>query len=132
MFFPVKIVGPHAYLHLVESSGGERFVLSERQRGEATSTIEGFQGPGLPGRGTRPRHSIPGTRPDRRFPEVKNKRQMSSVPCTEEEFARHDVLVVATAHAAVRQPTPNASAQLAVDTRNLFAAGTLSCLVVRA
>lgn len=60
------------------------------------------------------------------------ERQMSSVPCTEEEFAHHDVLVVANAHAAVRQPTLDASAQLAVDTRNLFGAGTLSCPVVRA
>ncbi len=61
----------------------------------------------------------------------KNKRQMSSVPCTGEEFARYDVLLVATAHAAFRQPALFASAQLVVDTRNLFPAGTLACPVVR-
>lgn len=132
MFVPVKSVGPHTYLHLVESSGGERLVLSERQRGEATSTIEGFQDAGRHGGGTRRRHSIRGTRPDRRLPEVKNKRQMWSVPCTEKEFAHHDVLLVATAHAAFRQPTLYASVQLVVDTRNLFPAGTLAFPVVRA
>ena len=62
----------------------------------------------------------------------KNKRHMSSVPCMAEEFARYDALVVATAHAAFRQPALYASAQLVVDTRNLFPAGTLACQVVRA
>lgn len=57
---------------------------------------------------------------------------MSSVPCTEQEFARHDVLVVATAHAAFRQPTLYTFAQLVVDTRNLLLAGTFAFPVVRA
>lgn len=57
---------------------------------------------------------------------------MSSVPCTREDFGRHDALLVATAHAAFRQPALFASSKLVVDTRNLFPAGTLACPVVRA
>jgi UDP-N-acetyl-D-glucosamine dehydrogenase len=49
----------------------------------------------------------------------KNKRDLSSVPCTASEFARHDALVVATAHAAFRDPSLYQSARLVVDTRNL-------------
>ena len=55
-----------------------------------------------------------------------------SVPCTADEFARHDALLVATAHTAFRQPTLYASVRLLVDTRNLFPAGTLACPVVSA
>jgi len=55
-----------------------------------------------------------------------------SVPCTADEFARHDALLVATAHTAFRQPALYASVRLLVDTRNLFPAGTLACPVVRA
>jgi UDP-N-acetyl-D-glucosamine dehydrogenase len=58
--------------------------------------------------------------------------KLESVPCTAEEFGRHDALLVATAHAAFRQPTLYASVRLLVDTRNLFPAGTLACPVVRA
>lgn len=49
----------------------------------------------------------------------KNKRQMSSVPCTAKEFARHDVLVVATAHSAFRDLALYEKAGLVVDTRNI-------------
>jgi len=57
---------------------------------------------------------------------------MSSVPCTREDFGRHDALLVATAHAAFMQPALFAYSKLVVDTRNLFPAGTLACPVVRA
>lgn len=49
----------------------------------------------------------------------KNRRQMSSVPCTPEEFGRHDALVVATAHAAFRDASLYERTRLVVDTRNL-------------
>jgi len=45
---------------------------------------------------------------------------LSSVPCTAEEFARHDVLVVSTAHSDFRDPALFAKAKLVVDTRNLM------------
>jgi UDP-N-acetyl-D-glucosamine dehydrogenase len=46
---------------------------------------------------------------------------LSSVPCTPEEFARHDVLVVSTAHSDFRVAALYAGARLVVDTRNLMA-----------
>lgn len=49
----------------------------------------------------------------------KNKRQMSSVPCTADEFARHDALVLATAHTAFRDETLYEKARLVVDARNI-------------
>jgi UDP-N-acetyl-D-glucosamine dehydrogenase len=49
----------------------------------------------------------------------KNRRQMSSVPCTKEEFARYDALVVATAHKAFKDPTLYENACLVVDARNI-------------
>ncbi len=49
----------------------------------------------------------------------KNRRQMSSAPCTAAEFAQHDALVVATAHAAFRDAALYLSARLVVDTRNI-------------
>ena len=45
---------------------------------------------------------------------------LSSVPCTAEEFARHDVLVVSTAHSDFRDPALYAKTKLVVDTRNLM------------
>ena len=47
--------------------------------------------------------------------------RLSSVPCTPEEFARHDVLVVSTAHADFRDARLYAGVKLVVDTRNLMA-----------
>ncbi len=47
--------------------------------------------------------------------------RLSSVPCTAEEFARHDVLVVSTAHSDFKDPSLYAGAKLVVDTRNLLA-----------
>jgi UDP-N-acetyl-D-glucosamine dehydrogenase len=46
---------------------------------------------------------------------------LSSVPCTAEEFARHDVLVVATAHSEFKVAALYAGAKLVVDARNLMA-----------
>ena len=46
---------------------------------------------------------------------------LSSVPCTAEEFARYDVLVVSTAHSDFKDAALYAGAKLVVDTRNLMA-----------
>ena len=47
--------------------------------------------------------------------------RLSSVPCSAEEFARHDVLVVSTAHDDFRDPFLYRDVKLVVDTRNLMA-----------
>jgi len=49
----------------------------------------------------------------------KNKRHMSTVPCTKEEFGRYDALVVATAHTAFRDDSLYGSVRLVVDARNI-------------
>lgn len=49
----------------------------------------------------------------------KNKRQMSSVPCTKEELAGYDALLVATAHSAFKDAALFEAARLVVDTRNV-------------
>ena len=46
---------------------------------------------------------------------------LASVPCTPEEFERHDVLVVSTAHSDFRDPALYRGVGLVVDTRNLMA-----------
>lgn len=46
---------------------------------------------------------------------------LSSVPCTPEEFARYDALVVSTAHSEFKVRDLYARAPLVVDTRNLMA-----------
>jgi UDP-N-acetyl-D-glucosamine dehydrogenase len=46
---------------------------------------------------------------------------LCSVPCTAEEFARYDVLVVSTAHSDFKNARLYAGAKLVVDTRNLMA-----------
>jgi UDP-N-acetyl-D-glucosamine dehydrogenase len=46
---------------------------------------------------------------------------LASVPCSAEEFARHDVLVVSTAHSDFREASLYREARLVVDTRNLMA-----------
>ncbi len=50
----------------------------------------------------------------------KNKRQMSTVPCTREEFARYDALLVATAHSAFKDVALYEDVRLVVDTRNVL------------
>ena len=47
--------------------------------------------------------------------------RLSSVPCTAEEFAGHDVLVVSTAHSDFKDAGLFSGARLVVDTRNLLA-----------
>jgi len=42
-----------------------------------------------------------------------------SVPCSAEEFAKYDAIVVATAHSVFRDPALYDSAKLVVDTRNI-------------
>ncbi len=46
---------------------------------------------------------------------------LASVPCSAAEFARHDVLVVSTAHDDFRDPSLYGDVRLVVDTRNLMA-----------
>jgi UDP-N-acetyl-D-glucosamine dehydrogenase len=46
---------------------------------------------------------------------------LSSVPCTAEEFARHDLLLVSTAHSDFKDAALYAGVKLVVDTRNLMA-----------
>jgi UDP-N-acetyl-D-glucosamine dehydrogenase len=46
---------------------------------------------------------------------------LSSVPCTADEFARYDAIVVSTAHSDFREGSLFARAKLVVDTRNLVA-----------
>jgi len=50
----------------------------------------------------------------------RNKREMRSAPCTREEFARYDALVVATAHTAFRDATLYEDVGLVIDTRNVI------------
>jgi UDP-N-acetyl-D-glucosamine dehydrogenase len=63
---------------------------------------------------------------------------LKSVPCSAEEFARHDVLVVSTAHSDFRDAALYRGVRLVVDTRNLMAslaldtAGSDSPEIVRA
>jgi UDP-N-acetyl-D-glucosamine dehydrogenase len=45
---------------------------------------------------------------------------LASVPCTAEEFARHDAVVVSTTHRSFRGTALYAGVKLLVDTRNLF------------
>jgi UDP-N-acetyl-D-glucosamine dehydrogenase len=47
--------------------------------------------------------------------------RLSSVPCTAEEFARHDALVVSTAHTDFKDASLYSRVKLVVDTRNLTA-----------
>jgi UDP-N-acetyl-D-glucosamine dehydrogenase len=59
---------------------------------------------------------IPAARPGR-----EHDIRLSSVACTAEEFARHDVLVVSTAHSDFKDAALYAGVKLVVDTRNLMA-----------
>jgi UDP-N-acetyl-D-glucosamine dehydrogenase len=57
---------------------------------------------------------------------------LTSVPCTAEQFARYDMLVVSTAHRAFRDPALYSEVSLAVDTRNILAGMRLPTTVIRA
>jgi UDP-N-acetyl-D-mannosaminuronate dehydrogenase len=48
---------------------------------------------------------------------------MRSVPLTPEEFARYDVVLLATAHREFRDPTLYRDTKLVVDTRNVIEPG---------
>jgi UDP-N-acetyl-D-glucosamine dehydrogenase len=67
---------------------------------------------------------IPRARPGR-----KHHFEKASVPCTADEFARHDAVVVSTAHSAFRDAALYAGAGLVVDTRNIVPAGAARKLV---
>jgi UDP-N-acetyl-D-glucosamine dehydrogenase len=59
------------------------------------------------------------------IPETKPKRahdlRLVSVPCTAEEFARYDAVLISTAHSDFKNAALYAGAKLVVDTRNLMA-----------
>ena len=77
-------------------------------------------------------------RPPRRDAGRDHDLGLKSVPCSAEEFARHDVLVVSTAHSDFRDAALYRGVRLVVDTRNLMAslaldtAGNDSPEIVRA
>ena len=62
----------------------------------------------------------------------KNRRQMRSVPCTAEEFAKADVLVISTAHRQFKDPALYRGASLVVDTRNAISPEQVTARVIRA
>jgi UDP-N-acetyl-D-mannosaminuronate dehydrogenase len=47
--------------------------------------------------------------------------RLSSVPCTAEEFARHDAVVISTAHSDFKTAALYARTRLVIDTRNVMA-----------
>jgi UDP-N-acetyl-D-glucosamine dehydrogenase len=57
---------------------------------------------------------IPRTKPVR-----KHDLARTSVPCTPEEFGRHDAIVIATAHRAFSEPALYEAVPLVIDTRNV-------------
>ena len=57
---------------------------------------------------------------------------LASVPCTAQEFARHDALIVCTAHRQFRDPALYANAKLVIDARNLLPRAPGGPVVVRA
>ncbi len=69
---------------------------------------------------------VPAARPGR-----KHDLGLTSVPCTAEEFAKYDVVLLSTAHAQFRDPALYGGVKLAVDTRNVIPAGA-AVRVVRA
>jgi UDP-N-acetyl-D-glucosamine dehydrogenase len=62
---------------------------------------------------------------DPHFPVAHHTRKhdlgLKSVPCTAEEFARYDALVVSTAHELFKRPELYVGVKLVVDTRNILA-----------
>lgn len=73
---------------------------------------------------------------DPHVPVAKAKRRhdigLTSVPCTAEEFARHDAVVVATAHQVFRDPYLYQNVSLVIDTRNIVRPGAERPRVLRA
>jgi UDP-N-acetyl-D-glucosamine dehydrogenase len=65
-------------------------------------------------------------------PGRKQGARMASVPCTAEELARYDAIVLATAHREFRDPELYRSAKIVVDTRNAIPPESVGGLYVRA
>ncbi|MCK6684802.1 MAG: nucleotide sugar dehydrogenase [Thermoanaerobaculia bacterium] len=57
---------------------------------------------------------------------------LASVPCTHEEFRKHDAVVVSTPHREFRDEALYSAAALVIDTRNILPSPTSSGRVVRA
>ncbi|MBP7675535.1 MAG: nucleotide sugar dehydrogenase [Thermoanaerobaculia bacterium] len=57
---------------------------------------------------------------------------LASVPCSAEEFARYDALVISTPHTAFKQQALYARATLVVDSRNIVLPGSVRGTLVRA
>jgi UDP-N-acetyl-D-glucosamine dehydrogenase len=61
------------------------------------------------------------------IPEARRGRKhdlgLKSVPCTAEEFAKYDVVLVSTPHSAFKDPSLYERAKLVVDTRNIVPGG---------
>jgi UDP-N-acetyl-D-glucosamine dehydrogenase len=55
--------------------------------------------------------------------------RLESTPCTAEEFARYDVVVISTAHSAFKNPSLFRDARVVIDTRNIVPAGATRTLV---
>ncbi|HYI10237.1 MAG TPA: nucleotide sugar dehydrogenase [Thermoanaerobaculia bacterium] len=71
---------------------------------------------------------IPSSRPTRKF-----QHEMQSVPCTAEEFAKYDAVLLSTPHTAFKDPALYRNAKLVIDTRNVVPAAELpDTIVVRA
>lgn len=49
----------------------------------------------------------------------KHKLDLTSVPCTPDEFAKYDAIVISTAHSPFRDPDLYRRARIVVDTRNI-------------
>ena len=69
---------------------------------------------------------IPMTRPGR-----KHDLGLTSVPCTAEELARYDAVLVATSHSAFKDSSLYADTKLVIDTRNIVPASA-AAVVLRA
>jgi UDP-N-acetyl-D-glucosamine dehydrogenase len=54
---------------------------------------------------------------------------LQSVPCTAEEFARYDVVLVSTPHSQFKDPSLYAGVRVAVDTRNIIPRNTTTRVV---
>lgn len=67
---------------------------------------------------------VPSARPGR-----KHDLGLKSVPCTADEFARYDAVLVSTAHSQFKIPDLYAGVKLAVDTRNIVPANGTTRIV---
>jgi UDP-N-acetyl-D-glucosamine dehydrogenase len=62
----------------------------------------------------------------------KHDLRLESVPCTADEFAKYDAVLVSTAHTQFRDPALYAKTKLVIDTRNIVASSATTPVVVRA